>query len=131
MRDFFQTELDKCRELLSLINQVKQLESNELSALSSRVDHSSNKRDIITLPNPPVQVKVPGIISPYLSKVSVPSESGPKSSIKSKMRSSIDSGRKMSSLADKTNGMNPHIIEMRHSQNAKARYEQHNALINA
>lgn len=68
MRDFLQSELDKCRELKTLIDQMKQLGSNEISALSSRVDHDNNKRDIVTLP------KVPGIVSPYLSKVSVPSE---------------------------------------------------------
>ena len=68
MRDFLQSELDKCRELKTLIDQMKQLGSNEISALSSRVDHDNNKRDIVTLP------KVPGIVSPYLSKVYVPSE---------------------------------------------------------
>ena len=68
MRDFLQSELDKCRELKTLIDQMKQLGSNEICALSSRVDHDNNKRDIVTLP------KVPGIVSPYLSKVSVPSE---------------------------------------------------------
>lgn len=127
MRDFMQGELDKCREIQSLINQVKQLESNELSALSSRVDHDNNKRDIVTIiPSP----RIPGLISPYLSKVSVPSEAQ-KSSRKSKMHSSEETARKMSSKGEKTYGSN-HIIEMRHSlKEAKAHYENiNNALIN-
>lgn len=116
MREFLQLELDKCLELKGLIDQVKQLESNELRALSSRIDHESNQRDIITIPPPPEKIRVPGLISPYLSKVSVPSDQGPKSS--RKMRSSNDSSMRKASVPSNS------IIEMRNSQAAKAKYDQ-------
>ena len=115
MRDFLQSELDKCLEVKNLIDQVKQLESNELRALSSRIDHDSNKRDIITIPPPPPPPpRAPGIISPYLSKVSVPSDQGPQSSRK---RSSNDPSIRKASVQGS-------IIEIRGSQVAKERYDQ-------
>ena len=112
MRDFLQSELDKCVELKKLIDQVKQLESNELRALSSRIDHDSNKRDIITIPPPPEKPRVPGIVSPYLSKVSVPGDLD-----SSRKRSSNDPSMRKASVTGS-------IIEMRNSQVAKARYDQ-------
>jgi hypothetical protein len=57
------------------MEQVRKLETNELSAMSSRVDNQSNKRDIIR-----ISKKGTGLVSPYLSKVSMPSDSNVKSS---------------------------------------------------
>jgi hypothetical protein len=114
MRDFLQSEFDKCVEVAKLIDQVKQLESNELRALSSRIDHNSNKRDIITIPPPPPPPpRAPGLISPYLSKVSVPSDQGPQSSRK---RSSNDPSIRKASVQGS-------IIEVKGSQVAKERYD--------
>jgi hypothetical protein len=59
------------------MDQVKKLESKELSAMSSRIDNQSNKRDIIRISK---EKKGTGLISPYLSKISVPSDSKVQSS---------------------------------------------------
>jgi hypothetical protein len=73
--------------------------------LSSRIDHENNKRDIVTIPEKVKVPKIQGIVSPYLSKVSVPSErSARKSNVRSSVESILDSKRKMSMLADKNYG---------------------------
>ena len=76
MKKYMTEELNKTIEVRRLIDQNRQLASNDMSAMSSRVGHESNKKEIVE-PRPPTPPptpppRVPGPTSPYYSKVPMP-----------------------------------------------------------
>jgi hypothetical protein len=97
MKEFFQAELAKVRECKMLFDQSKQLASNELNGLSSRVGDESNHKEILEPPP-----RIPGAVSPYNAKVTVPDEMRTSRRSKdSRLKSGKDSSNRMKSARSK------------------------------
>jgi hypothetical protein len=95
MKTFLKVELAKTKEVRRLFDQNRLVESKDMSAMSSRVGHDSNNKEIITIPEPVPPTpppRVPGVISPYYSKVPMPDQANSsRNSRDSRLRSSKES----------------------------------------